>query len=97
LGGGLLLAYVIWLLTVPHRDALWCATWVFAAAAALAVTVLAACLFTSPNRPLPLGILSSRALALSWCAVLAVVMSLASILSGRVAMRGATPAGEFSR
>jgi hypothetical protein len=84
LGGGLLLAYLAWLMLVPCREALWAITWVFAIAAAGGTLTMAVVLFSPPNRPLPLELGDSRAFAAAWCALSASLLSAGSVRAGRL-------------
>jgi hypothetical protein len=76
LSGGLLL---------PCRATLWTICWTFAIAAAASVLVLALVLFTSLDRPLPLEITTTRVPAIAWCVLIATLLSIGSLLAGRLA------------
>lgn len=85
--GGLLLAYLAWMSLAPCRATLWTICWTFAIAAAASVLLLAIVLFTSPDRPLPLEITTTRAPAIAWSATIATLLSTGSLLAGRLAHR----------
>jgi hypothetical protein len=85
LSGSLLLAYLAWMSLAPCRETLWSICWTFALAAAASVLLLAIVLFTSPDRPLPLGITTSRWPTIAWCGTIATLLSTGSLLTGRLA------------
>lgn len=89
LSGSLVVVYVVWMALAPCRETLRTITWVLAIAAAAAALAVGVVLFSEPNRPLPLEITASRAFAVTWCAIIATLLSIGSVVAGRVAARGA--------
>lgn len=87
LSGGLLLAYLAWMSLAPCRATLWTICWTFALAASGSVLLMAIVMFTSPDRPLPLEITTTRAPAIAWSAAIATLLNTGSLLAGRQAHR----------
>ncbi len=85
LAGGLMAVYVLWMALAPCCEALWSIMWVFATAAAGGVLMVAVALFTPQDRLLPLDLGTARGMAAGWCAVIAVLSSVGSMLAGRLA------------
>lgn len=86
LGGLWQLAYVAWMVLVPHEAALWIVMGVFAAGATLSALLTALTLATPLDQPLPAGLGDIRQWAPSWFACVLAVQTLGAYLTGRLAL-----------
>lgn len=80
------LAYVVWMVALPDWSTVWVGMWLFAVSAAVYAMIFVVVAFTERGRPIMLSLEDVRSNATGWCAIMVLLMSLMSYVSGRVSM-----------